>query len=338
MSQFSESSNKQLLRLISAYRKPDLKKSVWQIVNTTIPYLVLWVVMIYLSTISWWLVLPLTILASGFVVRAFIIFHDCGHGSFFKSEYTSDLVGSIMGILTLTPYYWWHSAHKIHHGTSGNLEKRGVGDVWTMTTEEYWNASPRQRFIYRLYRNPIMLFFIGGPFSFIVMNRFTRKKHSRKEKLSVYATNTGIIAVGLLVTAFAGLKTYLIIQGLTMYFAAVAGVFLFYVQHQFDDVHWYDDENWDYNTVAVSGSSFFKLPKVLQWFSGNIGFHHIHHLSSGIPNYNLEKCYKENPEFQNVKPITLWKSFGTYKLKLWDAVSQKLVTFAEARKTRAALI
>lgn len=332
MIEFSQTSNKQLLKLIAAYRKPVLKKSIWQILNTVVPYLMLWALMIWVSTISWWLVLPLAVLASGFAIRAFIIFHDCGHGSFFKSEYTSDMVGFVMGMIVLTPYYRWHNAHRIHHVTAGNLEKRGTGDVWTMTIKEYWQSTPKKRLIYRLYRNPIIMFLIGGPIIFLVLNRFTRKDFTWTERYSVYATNAGILAFALTAIAVGGLIPYLIIQILTMYFAAVIGVYLFYVQHQFDDVHWYDDENWDYNKVAIAGSSYFKLPKVLQWFSGNIGFHHIHHLSSGIPNYNLEKCYRENKIFQEVEAITFWKSFKTLRLKLWDEYSQKLVTYKEASK------
>lgn len=335
MKEFSQTNNKQLLRLIAAYRRPDIKKSVWQIINTVGPFLLLWAAMLWLTYISWWLVLPLAVLTAGFMVRAFIIFHDCGHGSFFKSEYTSDMVGFVMGMIVLTPYYRWHNAHKIHHVTAGNLEKRGVGDVWTMTTEEYWNSTPSQRLFYKIYRNPIVMFLIGGPLIFLIFNRFTRRDFTWKERYSVYATNAGIAAFGLIITAITGVWTYLIIQIITMYIAAVVGVYLFYVQHQFDDVHWYDDENWDYNQVAIAGSSYFKLPKVLQWFSGNIGFHHIHHLSSGIPNYNLERCYRDNKIFQEVQAITLWQSFKTMRLKLWDEYSQKLVTFKEAFKLRA---
>ncbi len=329
---FTNYNNKRMLALINNYRKPELRKSIWQLVNTVIPYMALWVVMIYVAQISWWLVVPISILASGFMIRAFIIFHDCGHGAFFKSDLANEIVGSLMGMLALTPYHHWHNAHRIHHGTSGNLDKRGVGDVWTMTTDEYMNATKWRRLYYRIYRNPVVMFLIGAPIVFLIVNRFTRKTFSKTEKYSVYITNVGIGAFAAGISAFAGIQTYLFIQILTMYFAAITGVYLFYVQHQFPDVEWYDDDNWDYVTVSIAGSSYFKLPRVLQWFSGNIGFHHIHHLSSGIPNYNLEKCYKDNPEFQTVQPVTLWKSFSTLRLKLWDENLQKLLTYAEARK------
>jgi len=282
------------------------------------------------SQISWWLVVPLAILAAGFEVRQFIIFHDCGHGSFLRSEYASEMIGFVTGILTLTPYYRWHNSHMIHHNTAGNLDHRGIGDVWTMTIDEYKNATKWQKIKYRAYRNPMIMFFIGAPLIFLVTNRFTRRDFSRKERMSVYFTNMGIIAIACGISAFTGFKTYLLIQLMITYFASISGVFLFYVQHQFEDVHWYDDQSWDYSTVAIAGSSYFKLPRILQWFSGNIGFHHIHHLSSRIPNYNLEKCYSANKEFQAVKAITLKESFKTLKLKLWDNVEKKLVTYAQA--------
>lgn len=324
--------NKRMLTLINNYRKPEIRKSVWQLINTLVPYVILWIAMVVVAQYSYWLVVPLALLASGFVIRAFIIFHDCGHGSFFKSDYTNEVVGTIMGIFTLTPYHHWHNAHRIHHGTSGNLDKRGIGDVWTMTTEEYRNASRGKRLYYRIYRNPIVMFLIAAPIIFLIANRFTRRSFNKTERYSVYITNAGILAYAAGISAFAGIQSFLFIQILTMSFAAMAGVYLFYVQHQFPDVHWYDDDNWDYVTVSIAGSSYFKLPRLLQWFSGNIGFHHIHHLSSGIPNYNLERCYKDNPEFQTVQPITLWKSFSTLRLKLWDENLQKLLSYAEARK------
>lgn len=329
---YTEYNNKRMLSLINHYKQPVLKKSVWQLVNSIVPYIILWVAMVLVSQVSFWLVIPLAILASGFVIRMFIIFHDCGHGSFFKSKFVNEIVGSIMGILTLTPYHHWHNQHRIHHGTSGNLDKRGTGDVWTMTTEEYRNAAPKKKLYYNIYRNPVVMFLIAAPIIFLIVNRFTRKNFNKTEKYSVYITNIGIGAIAAGISAFAGISTYLFIQILTMYFAAVAGVYLFYVQHQFPDVHWYDDDEWDYVTVSIAGSSYFKLPRILQWFSGNIGFHHIHHLSAGIPNYNLESCYKNNPEFQTVSAVTFWKSFSTLKLKLWDEKQQKLLTYAQARK------
>ena len=323
-------SDKSYLKLITAYKVPSTLSSIWQLVNTLVPYIALWIAMAYLITVSYWLVLPLAILAAGFTVRLFIIFHDCGHGAFLKSKTANDTIGIILGILTFTPYYRWHHAHLIHHRTAGNLDKRGVGDVWTLTVEEYKNLSPGKQRFYRIYRNPFVMFGIGAGLIFLVTNRFTRKEFSWKERISVYVTNLGLAALAFGISYLIGFKAYLMIQLPVMYIAATAGVFLFYVQHQYPDVHWYRDEEWDYSTVAINGASYFKLPKVLQWFSGNIGFHHIHHLSSKIPNYKLEKCHRENEAFQKVEPVTFRNSFKTLSLRLWDEDAGKLVTFKQA--------
>lgn len=322
--------DKSVLKLVNAYKIPSVSGSVWQLLNTLIPYIALWAGMIYLSAVSYWLVLPLMLLASGFTVRLFIIFHDCGHGAFFQSKAANDITGVVLGILTFTPYHRWHHAHLIHHRTSGNLDKRGVGDVWTLTVEEYKNLPPRKRLFYRIYRNPLIMFGLGAGLMFLIMNRFTRRGFSRKERISVWTTNLGIALLAAGLSYFIGFRTYLLIQLPVMYIAAMAGVFLFYVQHQYPDVHWYRDEQWDYTTVAMNGASFLKLPKVLQWFSGNIGFHHIHHLSSKVPNYNLEKCHYENEPFRRVNAVTLGKSFETLKLRLWDEKQGRLVSFKQA--------
>lgn len=323
-------SDKSLIKLIANYKNPSSGSSVWQLINTLVPYIGLWVLMAYVITISYWLVLPLTILAAGFTVRLFIIFHDCGHGAFFKSKLTSDIIGNILGILTFTPYARWHHAHLIHHRTAGNLDKRGVGDVWTLTVEEYNNLSRNKRMMYRIYRNPFIMFGLGAGLVFLVMNRFTRKEFSRKERISVYITNIGLALLATGISLLIGFKSYLLIQLPVMYFAATAGVFLFYVQHQYPDVQWYRDEEWDYSTVAINGASYLKLPKILQWFSGNIGFHHIHHLSSKIPNYKLEQCHKENEAFHRVIPVTFITSMKSLSLRLWDEKRQQLVSYRQA--------
>lgn len=326
----AQGQDKSWLKLVTNYINPSVKSSVWQLINTLVPYIILWILMTKAILISWWMVLPLAILAAGFTVRLFIIFHDCGHGSFFKSKRTNDLVGIFLGILTFTPYERWHHAHRIHHRTAGNLDKRGVGDVWTLTVEEYNNLSRNRKLMYRIYRNPFIMFGLGAGLVFLVMNRFTRKEFSRKERISVYITNIGLAALATGISLLIGFESYLLIQLPVMYFAATAGVFLFYVQHQFPDVHWYRDEEWDYSTVAINGSSYLKLPKVLQWFSGNIGFHHIHHLSSRIPNYRLEKCHKENELFRNVNPVTFLTSVQSLKLRLWDEERKQLVSYRQA--------
>jgi acyl-lipid omega-6 desaturase (Delta-12 desaturase) len=315
------------IKVIAKYRNPSRVRSWWQLANTLVPYLIIWGLMIWSLSISYWLTWIFIIPTAGLSIRLFIIFHDCGHGSFFKSKILSDTIGYFLGVLTLTPYARWHHAHHIHHRTAGNLDKRGIGDVWTLTVKEFQALSRKQQLYYRVYRNPLIMFGIGAALVFFLSNRFTRKSFTPKERNSVYLTNLGIALLALIMSYFIGWRAYLMIQVPVMYIASVAGVYMFYVQHQFDEVHWSDDENWDFKKVALQGSSFFKLPKVLQWFTGNIGFHHIHHLSFKIPNYYLEACHKESPDFSNTRPITLFKSFRTLRLRLWNEETRTLVGF-----------
>lgn len=312
------------------YSTPNLKKSLWQIANTFIPYIALWILMIYSLNISYWITTFLVILAAGFLVRMFIIFHDCGHGSFFKSRKANLFVGSFFGILAFTPYYKWHKLHMQHHATVGNLDKRGLGDVWTMTKKEFESSKKWKKIYYKLYRHPVFMFGIGPVFVFFIQNRFTRKWLTRKEKLNVYFTNVALVVLFVGMSFLVGFWTYLILQIIVMYVAAIAGLWLFYLQHQYEEVTWYRNKEWDFKEVALGGSSYVKFPKVLQWFSGNIGFHHIHHLNSRIPNYNLEKCYNENSVFQEVKPVTFIVSMKSLKLRLWDEKLQKLVSYKNA--------
>ena len=317
------------IKIIKNYNYPDSAKSWWQIANSVVPYIGLWVIMIYSLEVSYWLTLALSIIAAGFLARIFIIFHDCGHGSFFKSVRMNKIVGILAGGLVFTPYHKWHHQHKIHHQTVGNLDKRGVGDVMTLTLDEYKNLSPGKRFFYRIYRNPVMLFLIAPFFLFTIMNRIPTKKLPGKMNLYTHLTTLGIIAAITAVSLLIGLKTYLLIQVPVLYFASGFGVWLFYVQHQFKDVVWERSESWDYKSIAIEGSSYLKFPKILQWFSGNIGFHHLHHLSPKIPNYKLERCYNENPLFQK-KPLTFFSSFKSIRFHLWDESNEKLISFKEA--------
>jgi len=317
------------ITIIKNYNKPDPEKSWWQIANSVIPYLVLWVTMIYSLEISYWLTLALSVIAAGFLARIFIIFHDCGHGSFFKSSGLNRIVGIITGLLVFTPHHKWHYLHKIHHKNVGNLDKRGVGDIMTLTIAEFKELSPVKRLLYRLYRNPIVLFLIVPFFLFSVLNRFPKKELPGKINLYTHLTTLGIIALVTVVSLFIGFKTFLLIQVPVLFFASGFGVWLFYVQHQFVDVVWERNENWDFKSIAMEGSSYLKYPRILQWFSGNIGFHHLHHLSPKIPNYKLEKCYYENPIFQK-KPLTFFTSFKSIRYHLWDEDKDKLVSFKEA--------
>jgi len=318
--------------IILKYAQPNLRASLWQITNTLIPYLGLLFLMYLSLEVSYFLTLFLSVFAAGFMVRLFIIFHDCGHGSFFKSSKLSDFVGIVLGILTFTPYYKWHRAHKIHHATVGNLDKRGTGDVWVLTVDEFQHVPKWKRRFYRVYRNPFIMFLIGSPLIFLVLNRLTNKHLNRKERLNVYFTNFVLSLILVLMYFTIGIKAYLMIQLPIIFIGSVMGVWLFYVQHQFEGVHWYRQNEWDYKTVAIQGSSFYKLPKILQWFSGNIGFHHIHHLSPKIPNYKLAECHQEGSIFSEIDPITIKTSLKTMKLRLWNEQSRKLISFKELQE------
>ncbi len=320
--------------IVKKYQTPSVGGSAWQIVNTLGPYIALWVIMYFALKASYWLVVPLAILAGGFLVRTFIIFHDCTHGSFFQSRRANDILGFITGVLTFTPYHHWRWEHSIHHASAGNLDRRGMGDVWTLTVQEYLEASRWKRFAYRLARNPFVLFAIAPLILFVVLNRVPARDAKRRERLWVYATDLSIAVVAVALSWIFGITAYLVIQLIVMLVASSAGVWLFYVQHQFEDVYWERKEHWDFTETAMHGSSFYQLPKILQWFSGNIGFHHIHHLSPRIPNYRLERAHKAEPLFQSVEPLTLRTSLKSFPLRLWDEGRRKLVAFKTAKASR----
>ncbi len=321
-------------QLVAKYQEPSTWRAVWQITNTLIPYAALWYLMYLSLEVSWWITAPLAILAGAFLVRVFIIFHDCGHGSFFKSRRANDIVGFIAGMLTFTPYYHWRWEHSIHHASAGHLDKRGTGDIWTMTVQEYLEASRWKRFAYRLARNPIILFLIAPLFLFLVRQRFSSAEANPRERMSVHWMNLAIVAMAAGLSWVFGLKAYLLIQVMIIAVAGGAGLWMFYVQHQFEGVYWERGEEWDYTAAALQGSSFYKLPKILQWFSGNIGYHHIHHLSSRIPNYNLERCHGSHPMFQQVQPITLLSSLKSATLRLWDEERKMLVGYRHIKNLR----
>jgi omega-6 fatty acid desaturase (delta-12 desaturase) len=320
--------------VVAKYQKPVTWYGIRQLLNTLLPYAALWYLMYLSLSISYWLTVPLALLAGAFLVRVFIIFHDCGHGSFFKSRLANDILGCFTGLLCFTPYYQWRWEHAVHHSTSGDLDRRGTGDVWTLTVQEYLEASRWKRFAYRLARNPFVLFVLAPLFLFLVQQRFPSGKGGLREQLSVYATNVAILLMFAVMGWIFGWKAYLLLQVAVVIVAGSAGVWLFYVQHQFDGVYWERAEQWDFATAALKGSSFYKLPKLLQWFSGNIGFHHIHHLSPRIPNYHLEKCHKAEPLFQTVKPVTLISSLKSLTYRLWDERRRKLVGYSALRAIR----
>jgi acyl-lipid omega-6 desaturase (Delta-12 desaturase) len=321
-------------KIVAEYQESSTGRAVWQIVNTLGPYFLLWYLMYRSLAVSWWLVIPLAVLAGALLVRAFIIFHDCGHGSFFKSQRANDITGFVTGVLTFTPYYHWRWEHSLHHATTGDLDRRGVGDIWTMTIQEYIESSRWKRFAYKLARNPFVLFVIAPLYLFLLQQRFPKSRADIRESNSVWYMNSAILAMVLVLGWIFGFMNYLIIQLIVTAVAGAMGVWMFYIQHQFEDAYWEKHEEWDYTAAALQGSSFYKLPRVLQWFSGSIGFHHIHHLSSRIPNYNLERCHNSHPIFQTVKPITIRISLKSLLLRLWDEQHKKLVGYRRMREVR----
>ena len=321
--------------IVAQYKKSSTWRAAWQITDTLVPFALLWYLMYWSLSVSWWLLPPLAAVSGAFLVRVFIIFHDCGHGSFFKSRLANDTVGFIAGILTFTPYYHWRWEHAIHHGAAGDLDRRGTGDIWTLTVQEYLESSRWRRFAYRLARNPLVLFVVAPLYLFLVKNRIPSAKANPRERHSVYAMNLAILGMAIGLSWIFGIGAYLLIQSIMLMVAGGAGVWLFYVQHQFEGVYWERAEEWSFVASALQGSSFYKLPRVLQWFSGNIGFHHIHHLSPAIPNYNLEKCHKADPLFQQVKPITLLSSLKSFTFRLWDEKSKMLVGYRHLGNIRA---
>ncbi len=321
--------------LVAKYQMSETSKSVWQFINTFIPFVACWYLMYLSLGVSYWLTLLIALPATGFIMRLFIIQHDCGHGSFFKSKRANDLCGMFCSVFNLTPYHYWKKTHAIHHAKVGNLQDRGIGDIYTMTVDEYLSRTKWGRFRYRFYRNPVILFLVIPIFLFTIIYRFPtyRYKELKPYYNGVYLTSAAIILLAAGLIWLVGLKAFLLIQVPITFISSSTGMWMFYVQHQFEDTYWNGGEGWDFTDAAMQGSSYYKLPKILQWFTGNIGFHHIHHLSPKIPNYKLEKCYKENPEFQNVATLTLLSSLRSMFLNLWDEKHKKLISFYNLKKT-----
>jgi len=322
-----------LIQAVSKYAQPSYRQAFWQVANTLLPYLGLWVLMIFsvLYDFSYSITLLLAVPAAGFLVRLFILFHDCCHGAFFPSRRANRVLGYITGIMAFTPFEDWQRTHIIHHAGSGNLDSRGVGDVWTLTVDEYLSASRGKRLAYRLFRNPFVLFGIVPLVLFLIIQRFPSPGAKKREQNSVVFTNLALIAIMVLMGLTLGFSNYLSIQLPILLMASVAGMWLFYVQHQYEDVYWARRQNWDLVSSGLAGSSYYRLPKVLQWLVGNIGLHHIHHVRANIPNYNLQRCHNEVPLLQSVKPLTIRNSFKSLWLNLWDEQRQKLVSFRSIR-------
>jgi acyl-lipid omega-6 desaturase (Delta-12 desaturase) len=312
---------------VARFQAASLWRARWQVIDSLLPYALLWFAMERALLVSYWLMLPIAILAAGFLVRIFIIFHDCGHGSFFKSKRANNVTGAVAGALLLTPYRHWRWQHALHHGTAGDLDRRGSGDIWTLTVQEYLRSTRWRRLAYRLARNPIVLFVIAPLYVFVVHHRFAASKAPARERLSVHRTNWALLGITLMMGAVIGFKAFLLIQLTVSAIAGALGLWLFYVQHQFEGVFWARSEDWNYTAAALQGSSFYKLPRILQWFTGNIGFHHIHHLSPRIPNYHLQRCHEADPFFDTIKPVTLLASLKFLTFRLWDEQRKVFVGF-----------
>jgi acyl-lipid omega-6 desaturase (Delta-12 desaturase) len=324
---------------LQPFAKPDARKATIQLVDTLLPYAAILALM-YL-TMRWgmpyWVTALLGVPAGAFMVRAFILFHDCTHGSFLESRVAMAWIGRFLGLLTFTPFGQWRYSHGVHHSTAGNLDRRGVGDVWTMTVEEFKRKPPFKRMQYRVYRNPLVLFVLGPLFLFLVMNRLpgrgVKPPQLRSILLNDLALAVTIAAFGLAI----GLRDYFLILLPTQLVAGFAGIWLFYVQHQFDPSYWARSADWDSVDAALSGSSYYKLPAVLRWISGNIGIHHVHHLLPRIPNYKLRDCLAAIPELRLEHPLTISRSIKSVRLNLWDEAGKRLVAFKDALRTMPAM-
>ena len=320
--------------LLAQYREPSVWKSAWQLLSSVMLFCGLWTLMLFSLQYSYWLTLLLSAPTAGVLVRLFILQHDCGHGAFFKSQKLSDVIGFMLGVLVLTPYGSWRRQHALHHATAGDLDRRGHGDVHTITVAEYLKLTPLQRVGYRLLRNPVILFGISPLVYFAVLQRFTYSlpRSWNQERAGVYRTNLMLLASVLAVGWLVGFRQFLLVHAPVTLLACSAGVWLFYVQHNFETTYWQHHDQWDFGMAGIAGSSYYHLPKGLQWFTANIGFHHIHHLDSRIPNYRLQECFEENAEFQRVNRLTLWQSLSCVTLKLWDEDAGKMVGFRDLHR------
>jgi acyl-lipid omega-6 desaturase (Delta-12 desaturase) len=321
---------------VAPYARASLPRGVFGLLTSVVPYLALSALMYASLGVSYWLTLVLALPAAGFLVRTYIVFHDCTHGSFLPSRVANRWLGTTLGLLVFADFRSWKHNHAMHHASAGDLDRRGAGDVPTLTVTEYHERPWRGRLAYRLFRNPLVMFGIGPIFGLVIAPRIVPSAARPRIRHSVVATN---VALAVLVAALCwglGWRAYLLIELPTILFAGAAGIWLFYVQHQFEDAYWENSENWSYADAALRGSSYLKLPKVLQFFSGNIGLHHVHHLSARIPNYNLQRAHDENPIFHEVPVISLADGLRAVKLKLYDEGEGRMVTFAQARRDHRA--
>jgi acyl-lipid omega-6 desaturase (Delta-12 desaturase) len=320
---------------LAAYAQPRLGRSVLEILTSVVPYLAVSVLMYLALDVSYLLALALVVPAAGFLVRTFVVFHDCAHGSLFVSRRANRYVGRVLGLFVLAPFGRWRHDHAVHHASSGDLERRGVGDIITLTVAEYRARGPRGRLAYRLIRNPVVMFGLGPVIAMVVGPRIATRAQRPRMRHSVLATDAVLLACVGGLCWLIGVENFLLVWAPPALLAGSVGIWLFYVQHQFEDAYWRTGADWDYTDAALRGSSYLKLPGVMQFFTGNIGLHHVHHLSAHIPNYNLQRAHDDNPIFHQVPTLTLRQALGTVSLKLWDEQRGKLVTFAQVRGAEA---
>lgn len=321
-------------RVLSNYRQPRFARGLLELAASIGPFVLLWILMWLALDIGYLLSLVMAVPASLFLVRLFMIQHDCGHGSFFANRRANDWLGRVLGVLTLAPYDFWRRTHALHHASSGNLDRRGIGEIATLTVREY-QALPRwERFKYRLYRNPIVLFGLAPAYLFVVRYRFPAGLWccGWKAWLGVIATNAAICALASTVILCVGIGPFLLVQIPLTLLAATIGVWLFYVQHQFEGTYWAKTPPWTLHEAALHGSSHYDLPVVLRWFTANIGVHHVHHLCSRIPYYSLQKVLRDHPELRDVGRITLGQSLRCARLALWDEQQKRLISFRDLHR------
>jgi omega-6 fatty acid desaturase (delta-12 desaturase) len=318
---------------LAAYAQPRLGRSLLDLMTSVVPYLATSVLIYLALDASYLLALLLVFPAAGFLVRTFIVFHDCAHGSLLASKRANRYVGRFLGLFVLSPFQRWRHDHAIHHATSGDLERRGVGDIVTLTVAEYRGRGLRGRLAYRVIRNPVVMFGLGPVIAMVVGPRIATRSQRPRLRNSVLITDAVLVVCIGGLCQLIGWENFLLVWAPPAMLAGSVGIWLFYVQHQFEDAYWQSPADWDYADAALRGSSYLKLPKVMQFFTGNIGLHHVHHLNARIPNYNLQRAHDENPIFHQVPTLSLWDALGTTKLKLWDEQRGKLITFAQARIT-----
>jgi omega-6 fatty acid desaturase (delta-12 desaturase) len=326
------SGDKPWLKILAQYRRPRPARSLFELAATVIPLVFFWVSAWAAVYYGYWIGLILTVPAAAFLLRLFMVQHDCGHGSFFGHRRLDDWTGRAIGVLTLTPYDYWRRAHAEHHASAGNLDERGVGDITTLTVSEYRALPTRSRIAYRLYRHPLVMFGIGPAWLFLIKQRlpFGMMRSGALPWVSTMATNLAIAALAALLIWAIGVVPFLLVHLPIVLMAAACGVWLFYVQHQFEETHWSKPPEWQFQQAALHGASHYDLPLVLRWITGNIGIHHVHHLSSKVPFYRLPEVLKDHPELGEIGRITLMESLRCVKLILWDEKSRRLVSLKEA--------